>query len=420
MLLKGSKKDMPTIARELNVRYVLEGSVRWAGNSLRITAQLIESATDTHLWAEKYTGTLEDVFDLQEKLSRRIVEGLKVTLAPDEDRHLASREIPDVEAYALYLRARQEFARMSGESCDLAEGLLKRALDRTGPNALLLATAAQFQYLLHDQAIRPTPETLDRGNELADQALELEPDLADAHVAKGMIAWRRFDTPTTVRHLLKALDHDPGNARAAWLAGYVLAAIGRTDEGREFGDRARALDPLFWPAPAGSAFADLFDGRFDSAINKVKGMHTISGGHPVADLGLGIFCFYAGRTDEAAAAFDRLASAGIGPFSAFGAFLGAAVRGDGATMGGVLADEVTRGAVEMDKELSWMAAAAFASVGETKEALHWLSGAIEMGIINHRFFSEHDPFLAKLRGDPRFEALMERARVKQREIEAYA
>ena len=87
-------------------------------------------------------------------------------------------------------------------------------------------------------------------------------------------------------------------------------------------------------------------------------------------------------------------------------------------MGGVLADEVTRGAVEMDKELSWFAATGFASVGETEEALHWLSGAIEMGIINHRFFSEIDPFLAKLRGDPRFEALMERARDKQRDIEA--
>jgi hypothetical protein len=147
-------------------------------------------------------------------------------------------------------------------------------------------------------------------------------------------------------------------------------------------------------------------------------MHTISGGHPAADLGLGIFCFYAGRTDEAAAAFDRLASAGLGPFSAFGVFLGAAVRGDRATMDEVLADEVTRGAVEMDKELSWFAAIGFASVGETEEALHWLSGAIEMGIINHHFFAEIDPFLAKLRGNSRFEALMERAQVKQREIEA--
>ena len=77
MLFRGRRRALPAIAQELNVRHVLEGSVRRAGNSLRITAQLIDAATDAHLWAEKYTGTLDDVFDLQEKLSRRIVEALK-------------------------------------------------------------------------------------------------------------------------------------------------------------------------------------------------------------------------------------------------------------------------------------------------------------------------------------------------------
>jgi hypothetical protein len=80
----------------------------------------------------------------------------------------------------------------------------------------------------------------------------------------------------------------------------------------------------------------------------------------------------------------------------------------------VLAEGATRAVIEIDKEMSWMAAAAFTRVGDPEEALRWLSGAIEMGFINHRFFAEHHPFLATLRGDPRFEALMERARAKQR------
>ena len=420
MLLKGSKKDVPTIARDLNVRYVLEGSVRQAGNSLRITAQLIEAATDVHLWAEKYAGTLEDVFDLQEKLSRRIVEALKVTLAPDEDRHLASRDIPDVEAFALYLRARQEFLRMTEASLDLAEQLVERALARTGPNALLLATVAEIGYARHDQGIRPTAETLDRADALATRALELDPDLAEAHAARGLIAWRRFDAPVSVRHLRRVVELDPGNATAAWAAAYVLSEIGYTDEARELGDRARALDPLYWPAPAGSMLADVFDGCFDSALAKVTGMHTASGGNPVADMGLGMCLLYAGRPGEAAAAFDRMAAAGAAPIFAFGAFLSAWASRDRETMHRVLAEEATREAVEIDKELSSWAAAAFASVGDTDEALRWLSGAIEMGFINHRFFAEHDPFLATLRGDPRFEALMERARAKQHEIEAEA
>ena len=420
MLLKGLQKDVPTIARDLNVRYVLEGSVRRAGNSLRITAQLIEAATDAHLWAEKYTGTLDDVFDLQEKLSRSIVEALKVTLAPDEDRHLASRDIPDAEAYALYVRARQEFLKMTAASLDLAEQLVERALARTGPNALLLATSAEIGFGRHDMGYSSTAETLERADALAARALELAPDLAEAHVATGLIAQRRFDIPASVRHFRRAVELDPGNAMAAWAAGFILAEIGCTSEAREHGERARALDPLYWPAPVGSCLADLFEGNFDSALAKMIGMHTISGDNPAANGWLGVCLLYAGRSGEAAQALERAAASGAGVFSAIGTFLGTMVSGDAEAMRAVLADQATREAFEIDKEVSWMVAAACASVGDTDEALYWLSRAIEMGFINHRFFAEYDPFLAKLRGDPRFEALMERARAKQREIEAEA
>jgi serine/threonine-protein kinase len=420
MLLKGSEKDVPTIARELNVRYVLEGSVRQAGDSLRITAQLIDGATDVHLWAEKYTGTLEDVFDLQEQLSRRIVEGLKVTLAPDEDRHLASRDIPDVEAYALYLHARQEFLRMTETSFNHAEQLVERALTRTGPNALLLTTAAEIAFGQHDMGMRPTAETLDRGDALATRALELNPDLAEAHMAKGLIAWRRFDAPATVRHLLSAVELDPGNAMAAWAAGYVLAEVGRTDEAREHGDRARALDPLFWPASFGSCIADLFDGRSDSAMEKMTAMHAISGDNPAANLWKGLLLIYSGRFSEASETLANVAAVDAGAFSTTAAFLHAWATGNSEGMYAVLSEPSKAQVVAMDKEFSWMAAAGFASVGDTNEALDWLSRTIDMGFVNHHFFSQHDPHLSKLGGDPRFDALMERARAKQREIKAKA
>jgi len=318
------------------------------------------AATDAHLWAEKYSGTLEDVFDLQEQLSRRIVETLKVTLAPDEERHLAGRDIPDVEAYALYLRARQELQKLTQASFGLAERLVERALARTGPKALLLATAA---------------ETLDRADALATQALDLDPELAEAHVAKGLVAWRRFDIAVTVRHVLKAVDLDPGNAMAAWAAGYVLALVGRTGEAREHSDRAYALDPLWWPAPFGCCLADLCEGNFDSALTRMVGMHTVSGGHPAADLWLGVCLVHAGRSADAAAPLHRAAAAGAGTYSASATILGAMVKGDREAMRGVLADPGTREAVETDKEFSWQVAAAFAGVGDGDEALRWLSGA---------------------------------------------
>jgi len=104
---------VPEIARDLKVRHLLEGSVRRAGNNLRITAQLIDAATDARLWAEKYTGTLDDVFDLQQRISRRIVEALEVTLTPDEGRRLSSSSLHLAEAPA-YARERGAHTHLAG------------------------------------------------------------------------------------------------------------------------------------------------------------------------------------------------------------------------------------------------------------------------------------------------------------------
>jgi len=140
MRLKGSDKDPSTIARELGARYVLTGSVRRAGLNLRITAQLMDVTADTQLWAEKLNGTLEDVFDIQERLSRQIVDALRLRLTPTEDQRIAERPIADVRAYEYYLLARQQIWGFTGSSLDRALHLVRRAQEIVGDNELL-ATA---------------------------------------------------------------------------------------------------------------------------------------------------------------------------------------------------------------------------------------------------------------------------------------
>jgi len=108
MMFKGARKSIHAIAQEVDVQYALEGTVRKAGNSLRITAQLIDTSCDAHVWAGKFSGTLDDVFDIQEKVSREIVDALKVKLTPEEDRRIADRPIDNVAAYISYLRAVEE------------------------------------------------------------------------------------------------------------------------------------------------------------------------------------------------------------------------------------------------------------------------------------------------------------------------
>jgi TolB-like protein len=139
MALKGSQKDVRTIGKELNVRYVLEGSVRKAGDDLRITAQLIDAAVDEHLWAEKYSGTIEDVFTMQEQVSRSIVDSLELQLTPN------------LQAYECYLRALSATWLLSEESHERALDLIERGLEIAGDSDLLYAAKGLVYYMHVDQ-----------------------------------------------------------------------------------------------------------------------------------------------------------------------------------------------------------------------------------------------------------------------------
>jgi adenylate cyclase len=154
MRLKGTDKDIGTIGKELNVQYVLEGSVRKAGNNLRISAQLIDSTNDAHLWAEKYAGTLEDVFDIQEQVAHAIVNELKLKLTPDEERRIGKREIDDAKAFECYLRAQQEIYRLTESSLDRAQELIRNGLDLIGENELLYATLGNIYFQYHNVTTR--------------------------------------------------------------------------------------------------------------------------------------------------------------------------------------------------------------------------------------------------------------------------
>jgi eukaryotic-like serine/threonine-protein kinase len=139
MTFKGTKKSIPEIARAVNVKYVLEGSVRKAGNSLRITAQLINGANDAHLWAEKYNGTMDDIFDIQEKVSQKIVEQLKGYLTQEDKNKLAYRPFyKDIGVYEAYARARFEFWKTDIESQKNALRILDNAITSFGEHPLLI------------------------------------------------------------------------------------------------------------------------------------------------------------------------------------------------------------------------------------------------------------------------------------------
>ncbi len=188
MQLKGAKKDVKTIGRELGVQYVLDGSVRKAGNSLRITAQLVDATSDAPLWSEKFSGTMDDVFEVQERVSREIVQALDITLTSDEHRRLGERPIADVRAFELYLQARQEIRRYAP---DRAIALTREAIRIEGETPPLLA-------LLTWTKVLQVRSSMARSRSLLDEAD------AEAQAAAGARA-RRGVRPLAARaHRVRA------------------------------------------------------------------------------------------------------------------------------------------------------------------------------------------------------------------------
>jgi hypothetical protein len=195
---------------------------------------------------------------------------------------------------------------------------------------------------------------------------------------------------------------------------WMCAEVGKMAEARRYAAEAVAVDPLLWFGRWSHAWVAVLDGDFEAALTRMRGAVSVGGGEPVQILFLAIFAAYAGRLDEACDLFGQVAEAGASGVSTVSAALRALFRRDTDAAAQLLGSQALRDLAKLDKEFSWWLAAACSHAGETEEALHWLANSIDLGFVNHRFFSAIDPFLAALRGDTRFEALMERAREKQR------
>jgi len=204
---KGKHVDLPQVAKQLKVTHVLEGSVRRAGGRVRITAQLIEASTDNHLWAERYDRDLNDIFALQDEISEAIVTALKLKLLPEEKKAIEQRGTTNLQAYNLYLMARQHYA--SGQLSDIRKSdtvirLSSAAidLDPDYARAWALMASAQRNRLY-------ATSTGDDGFDAARRALELDGNLAEAHAAKAGVLASQGDYPGALAAIATALRLDP-------------------------------------------------------------------------------------------------------------------------------------------------------------------------------------------------------------------
>jgi serine/threonine protein kinase/tetratricopeptide (TPR) repeat protein len=413
MALKGRTLDTPTLARELGVTHLVTGTVRRAGPSLRVTVELVDASTDSPVWAEKFTGTMEDVFGIQEEISRQIVAALKLTLTATEDHGVAERSIDDPLAYDFYLRASHVMFDWTPDAQSHAMRLIDEAIAISGDVPLLLAMKGQLEWNKVNIPIDPKQLTgsareraeraLADAASLAEQALALDPDSYLAIFVRGLVAGSRGRPEVGLVDLHRAHQLRPVDANVLLeLDRYSLAA---GLDCKDSVDRLLAIDPL---TPQSHLMTAMYYGLYGPVENaaaparrSIELAHDASLLHVSAAYWLDV----SGQRAEAIAVLDRVHSVAPGDLrGGFATFFRCAFEGDAA--GAERAATAEMEAALTNEFLCVMMARVYAILGRADDALRLLRRAVELGFINHRALTASRELVDCLGTHPGFEALL--------------
>ena len=408
--LRGVEQDMQEVRRQLQVANVLTGSVRIAGPSLRVRAQLIDIATGVYLWSETFDRPMQDVFAIQEEIARNIVRTLRLQLSSGAEAALLARPHTSVSSYDYYLKGRYHLHRRTPD--DLARGLqyFEAAVAVDPDSALAHAGLADAYVLLVDYGLLHPTKGVPKVRAAATRAIELDPTLADAYPSLAVIRahWDREwqDAEDLYR---KAIGLNPGCATAHhWLATDFLAVVGRLDEGELELEIALQLDPLSSIIHEGRASFSIWRRQYDEAVRRYCEIREFDPTFYKAYTGLGRVYALQGKYTDALVMLEKgRALAGDVPniLGAMGEIF--ALSGDAASARGILA-QLTARALE-----SYVPSTCFARVhsglGEVERALDWLEKGCEQRELPMAMLKIH-PVYDPLRDEPRFRAVVERMR----------
>ena len=307
---KSKAIDVKRAARELGVRYVLEGSVRKGGNRVRITAQLIDAATGNHIWADRYDGELTDIFALQDEITKKVVAAIEPKLLEAEGIRSQSRSPEDLGAWEIVIHANSLFWRMTQSESEAAIGMLNRAVERY-PDYAPAHSMLAFMLLIssHLNVAYSTGAQLTRAAELGARAAELDDSDPWAHLALGYVAFMLRRTAESAAEYRRALELNPNFAAAHGYLGWALAFDGQSDSAIVHSEEALRMsphDPQNSIFNTGIAVAHYLAGRYDDAIAGCrKAFQQRSGLARGARVYIASLA-QAGRLDEARAALTRM------------------------------------------------------------------------------------------------------------------
>src|SRR6267378_1471306 len=304
---KGKNEDdiFRKVGEQLHVNAVLEGSVRKAGDKLRITAQLINVADGYHLWSEDYDGDVRDIFTLQSNVAQRVVEALQIKLGVEAARALAKKATGNPEAHRLYLLGRYEFGKYSEAGWTTSIRYYGQAL-KLDPNYALAYCGLADTYAYMGGVVMPSKEAVLKEKEFAQKALELDPELPEAHLSLACALAGAFDWRNAPIEFDRAIELNPNLAWAYEIYAWFLGGLGRLDEAIAKDKKAIELDPLNSFFQSALAYFLYHARRYDDAIVQIKKTLELD---PASTLGrhfLGCCLLWKGDTREQSRNFNEV------------------------------------------------------------------------------------------------------------------
>ncbi|MEO7367718.1 MAG: protein kinase [Gemmatimonadaceae bacterium] len=374
---KGKHEDIGEIGRKLKVSTVLEGGVRKMGNRLRITAELVNVADGYHLWSERYDRDIEDVFAIQDEISQAIVKALRVILSEGEKKAIEKKPQANIQAYDYYLRGRQFFHQLRRRSLEYARQMFNKAIELDPDYALAYTGVADSSSLLYTY-FDARDFNLRQADKASKKALELGPELAEAHVSRGIVTSMTHQFAEAEASFEKAMKLEPKMFEAAYWFGMGLQAEGRFEDAAKMFERASMLRPEDYQSAhfLGQAYRSLGK-REDEEKHLRRGLSLMEGSLELnpddaraANLAAGVFASL-GEAEPALKYAER--SLAIDP---------------------------------EDPMLLYNVACTYSSLGRIDQAISCLERAVEKGF-GHREWIDNDPDLKPLRSSPKYQAIVD-------------
>ncbi|PYK52346.1 MAG: hypothetical protein DME51_00580 [Verrucomicrobia bacterium] len=403
---KSTPDNLPQIAKQLGVMNILEGSVQKANDQVRVNVQLINAITDAHLWADTFDRQLTDIFAVETEIAKAIAESLQAKLTGSEKNSIAKVPTVNTEAYELYLKGRFFWNKRSGVDLRKAIEFFNQAIAKDPNYALAYAGLADSYLLLPNYGGAPTADVVPQARAAVTKALELDDSLAEAHASLGLLDTLDLRLERAITHMERAVQLKPNYATGHHWLGLGHLSLGHFGQAIKEGKRAAELDPLSVIINADLAWTYASAHRLDEAEAQARRTLEIDPRFFLAHYYLGGIRQAKGEMTEAISEFQQA-------FDLNGDFYSLAALGQAYARSGRKA-KAQKVVARLNEEAKSHHVAPYAwallylGLDDKNRALDELEEAYQRGDTNYLFVLKVDPLFDDLRGNPRFEALVQK------------